>query len=255
MNEAEDIKELLADKYGSKIAITITTSTDTPLQFALKEKARTVDYAVSINKRYGLILIWNIAFRRKNGCEKKVLTYSKCWSHIEITQGRIVSEQKYFTVGSSQKRIIEYVLIMNFDTFYSVEDDLFDILGVRSIEDIEESVERTRSYVGRWNRDQTFRQRILERYANRCAICRCEAEEILEAAHIQGFALTGNNDVENGICLCANHHKMFDRDLIKINFENRELYEVNDIVKKMAWYRVFMEKYNGKILEPITQAR
>ena len=97
-----------------------------------------------------------------------------------------------------------------------------------------------------YNRDAKFRKKVLKRYKNQCAICRCNEVKILEAAHIKPVYENGSDNPENGICLCRNHHKMFDSDLIKINFQKNELSFIEDSVKQMPWYK---EKYNGKLLK------
>ena len=62
-----------------------------------------------------------------------------------------------------------------------------------------------------------FRTNVLQAYRNQCSICRFRHDELLEAAHIipdredQGIPV-----VPNGISLCTNHHRAFDRYLIGI---------------------------------------
>ena len=71
----------------------------------------------------------------------------------------------------------------------------------------------------------------------------------MEAAHIKAVNGNGRDVPENGICLCRNHHKMFDSNLIKINFDTLELCFVDDKIKQMAWYNEFITKYNGKLIK------
>ena len=73
----------------------------------------------------------------------------------------------------------------------------------------------------------------------------------MEATHIKAVNENGMDVPENGICLCRNHHKMFDSDLIKINFDTQELSFVDSKVKQMAWYNEFIIKYNGKLIKKI----
>lgn len=76
-------------------------------------------------------------------------------------------------------------------------------------------------------RDASFRQAVLEAYDYHCAICQCDIRELLQAAHLHGHevAYTGLNEdrAENGICLCANHHLMYDSDLIDLDLEKAEV--------------------------------
>jgi putative restriction endonuclease len=63
----------------------------------------------------------------------------------------------------------------------------------------------------------TFRQRVLEAYQHRCAICRLRHAELLEAAHIVPDGdPRGEPVVPNGLALCALHHTAFDRHIFGI---------------------------------------
>lgn len=67
-------------------------------------------------------------------------------------------------------------------------------------------------------RDVSFRERILNVYNDRCAICGIQMD-ILEACHIIPVEDNGTDEIINGIALCPNHHKTFDSGLIWINEE------------------------------------
>jgi putative restriction endonuclease len=81
--------------------------------------------------------------------------------------------------------------------------------------------EARREYVTRVTRQrlhqQSFRQRVLRAYQERCAICRLRHDELLEAAHIlpDGHP-RGEPVVPNGLALCALHHAAFDRHVLGI---------------------------------------
>ena len=62
-----------------------------------------------------------------------------------------------------------------------------------------------------------FRKKILGAYSNRCCFCDLQLN-ITEAAHILPVSEKGSSDeVINGICLCPNHHKVYDNGLLYIN--------------------------------------
>ncbi|HZS32402.1 MAG TPA: HNH endonuclease [Methylomirabilota bacterium] len=64
---------------------------------------------------------------------------------------------------------------------------------------------------------QTFRQRVLRAYQERCAICRLRRVELLEAAHILPDGdPRGEPVVPNGVALCTLHHAAFDRYILGI---------------------------------------
>jgi putative restriction endonuclease len=65
-----------------------------------------------------------------------------------------------------------------------------------------------------------FRKALLEVYENKCAFCRISISEILDAAHIVPWSECNEDEkinINNGILLCSNHHKMFDMGLIIID--------------------------------------
>ena len=63
----------------------------------------------------------------------------------------------------------------------------------------------------------SFRERVLRAYKERCALCRLHHPELLEAAHIVPDNEPGGDPVvPNGISLCRLHHGAFDRYFIGI---------------------------------------
>ena len=64
-----------------------------------------------------------------------------------------------------------------------------------------------------------FRREVLSAYQNLCAISSTGLKEVLEAAHIQQYISEESNNIQNGICLRADLHKMLDNGLLSINSE------------------------------------
>lgn len=58
---------------------------------------------------------------------------------------------------------------------------------------------------------EKFREMVLNNYYNKCAVCKIDDPKLLQAAHIRnvGHRKTAG-DLDNGICLCVLHHRMFD---------------------------------------------
>ena len=54
-------------------------------------------------------------------------------------------------------------------------------------------------------------------YNNKCVITGINDEYALEAAHIESYINEKSNHIKNGICLRADIHKLFDKNLIGIN--------------------------------------
>jgi putative restriction endonuclease len=68
-------------------------------------------------------------------------------------------------------------------------------------------------------RDPAFKHIVLEAYEYQCAICGYDAQLRscplgLDAAHIRWFAFGGPDTPDNGLALCAVHHRAFDRGAI-----------------------------------------
>lgn len=88
-------------------------------------------------------------------------------------------------------------------------------------EDIIEKLNIT-EYMGKpHKRDPDFRNNVLTAYGYKCAICgfdcRLGHSSIgIEAAHIKWHQNYGPSTIDNGIALCALHHRAFDRGVFSI---------------------------------------
>jgi putative restriction endonuclease len=80
----------------------------------------------------------------------------------------------------------------------------------------------------RRRRDRRMRDAVLTAYEYQCAFCgydgRIGAVPVgLEAAHVRWWAFDGPDDVDNGLCLCALHHKLFDKGVLGVGDGHRIL--------------------------------
>jgi len=93
----------------------------------------------------------------------------------------------------------------------TLHSDILTAVGLDlSIPTVEISTTRT---VAR--RDPSFRERVLRAYEYRCCVCGFDLRignitAGLEAAHIKWFQAKGPDVEQNGLALCALHHKVFD---------------------------------------------
>jgi putative restriction endonuclease len=72
-------------------------------------------------------------------------------------------------------------------------------------------------------RDAQFRRRVLNAYGHRCAMCGSQLR-LLDAAHVLPVDQPGStDDTDNGVALCALHHRAYDRALVAFN-PNYELH-------------------------------
>jgi putative restriction endonuclease len=78
--------------------------------------------------------------------------------------------------------------------------------------DLDQNVERQRTRITatRLARDGAFSAKVRKEYGYACAACAIQLE-IVEGAHIIPVRESGSSDeVWNGVCLCPNHHGLFD---------------------------------------------
>lgn len=66
-----------------------------------------------------------------------------------------------------------------------------------------------------------FRERVLNAYETRCAVCRLPFADLLDAAHIKPDREGGPARVSNGMALCRIHHGAYDTDILGISPEYR----------------------------------
>ena len=67
---------------------------------------------------------------------------------------------------------------------------------------------------------EAFRDRLIKKYGQKCLLCEITNKEMLIASHIRRAVdedIYGKADYNNGLLLCANHDKLFDRHLISFN--------------------------------------
>ncbi|MGY4978295.1 phosphorothioated DNA-binding restriction endonuclease [Streptomyces sp. 900105755] len=80
----------------------------------------------------------------------------------------------------------------------------------------------------RRQRDRRMRELVLTAYEYQCAFCGYDgmigaAPVGLEAAHVRWWAFDGPDEVDNGLCLCSLHHKLFDKSVLGIGDGHRIL--------------------------------
>ena len=91
--------------------------------------------------------------------------------------------------------------------------------GVRMNAEAEEAARKK-------GRSARFAVQVVSRYKFTCALtglCCLTADggAIVDAAHIEPFAETQNDDIENGLALCKNAHWMFDEGLWSVRGDGR----------------------------------
>ena len=241
------IKTRLSRSYGSIVAVRNGTSDD--YSFNIQNKANEADIVIYLHYKNRIAIVWNNEYRRRMGCRTHCFNWEQKINTERLIDGFIDVGYRQFRVDKDL--VSETVLIMCFDTLLKNMYNLHEL--VQSVDfDSEKAndteITRGRTTVSQWNRDKEFRRKVLAAYGKQCAVCCCAEEKLLQAAHIKAVADGGSDDVCNGICLCANHHRMLDEKLIRIDFKNLRLNYVADTVKAMPWYDVFVAN-GGKLIQ------
>ncbi|WP_447042080.1 phosphorothioated DNA-binding restriction endonuclease [Streptomyces sp. DSM 118878] len=109
-------------------------------------------------------------------------------------------------------RIARVLLDLNFPP--SLHGELCEAVGLEP-----EEAETGLLSAARRQRDRRMREMVLTAYEYQCAFCgydgRIGAAPVgLEAAHVRWWAFDGPDVVENGLCLCSLHHKLFDKGVL-----------------------------------------
>lgn len=95
-----------------------------------------------------------------------------------------------------------------------------------------------------------FRVRVLDAYAETCAVCRLRHWELLDAAHIlPDKHPLGEPVVPNGLALCKLHHAAFDADILGVRPDLRV--EVRDDVLRETdgpMLKIGLQGFDGRII-------
>lgn len=233
-----------------------------------EERKSCATYVIKFFPRKQVCLIWNYKRHRDKhrecGAALESLSIGRTWDGIQTGSDAFYPKYKHlgnkkgpnglwfgekvYVVGSYHlgKFFEQYQAFMEINS----QDEEF------SADLIDDSIWHTESEREKYSslkfrRDAQFRTNVLHAYGNMCAICRCSVVELLEAAHERNYDVprTSVDDPKHGICLCANHHLMYDRKLIDIDMLSLEIKVHSEEIKKMPWYSVFLEEYAGKIIQ------
>jgi predicted restriction endonuclease len=90
-----------------------------------------------------------------------------------------------------------------------------------------------------------FRNQVLREYSNRCAISGVTSTQALEVAHIVPYYGPESDDVQNAIPLRVDLHRLFDRGLLRIDYnESSKSYKIS----VHHFISPDYEEYDGKSL-------
>jgi len=99
------------------------------------------------------------------------------------------------------------------------------------------------------NQQTNFKTRILENFYHRCAVTGQKIGALLQACHIEDYALGGNMSTDNGILLSADCHRLFDENLmgiepekLTVHFKVRCIYSSMFEGKRIYPHRLALDK-------------
>lgn len=79
--------------------------------------------------------------------------------------------------------------------------------------------ERRKVMSARLHRDSAFSRRVAAEFGSSCAVCSFQLS-VTEGAHIiPVHDDRSTDDIWNGVCLCANHHRLYDNRILRITGE------------------------------------
>jgi putative restriction endonuclease len=196
---------------------------------------------------------WQLNFRDTfDGLRPK--TINKLKKGVEYA---IIDEELFYLIKNpySRRQLIDTLIQV---WFLSAAKELNDILSINQVfqesaqEEVnlnnQEGIVKPRFYLRRSAvRDALFRKAIVYLYNYRCSVCGLKVihsltQSIVDGAHIKPFAEFYDNQVNNGISLCKNHHWAFDQGLFSIdkNYKilvAREFIEESPNNKPLAHFR------------------
>lgn len=120
---------------------------------------------------------------------------------------------------------------------------------------LETGLELDKSYSDKKIRDPKFRREVMQAYQYRCAVCNFDVRMgsrtiCLEAAHIKWHSAGGPDSINNGICLCTLHHKLFDLGAFTFN-TSRQLM-VSERAVGTDGFKEWLGRFHGEeVTKPI----
>lgn len=106
----------------------------------------------------------------------------------------------------------------------------------------------------RRRRSPTFRREVLMAYEYQCAFCGYDGtlgrvSAGLDAAHVRWWAMDGPDTIDNGVCLCALHHKLFDMGVLGVT-EDWRISVSSNFVGRSATARAHVLSLAGQSATP-----
>lgn len=254
-------KEIIEEIFGDGV-FTVCKARDknAEIQYEISnENNRNCHYAIKYYPDKEIFVVWDLDLHKKLGASWNLSVNTETIEQINLPYG---IKACYKTIWSSDgQRYYEKVLFVHMSRFEEFIDNYefwmrFNKFDEEFPNDLKNDgyntdIQRKRYSTSRPKRAADFRDKVLRSYGSQCAICRCGIKEVLQAAHERGYEVwrTVDDNYRHGICLCANHHLMYERELIDIDLKNLTINYNNETLKEMICFKNFNEEYAGKIIK------
>ncbi|HHY70621.1 MAG TPA: hypothetical protein GX519_02980, partial [Thermoanaerobacterales bacterium] len=154
-----------------------------------------------------------------------------------------INDYDYFTFKSSKrwayecrKRLLERGNLSSYihevNKFLGISNDEQKTLKSKKNND---TINKIKKVINVYDRNATISDNIKYLYSDCCQVCgkRLDigSKFYSEVHHIHPLYLNGPDVPENMICLCPNHHILFDRGAITINLEDKTIVHINGTVE------------------------
>lgn len=245
-NDIEIVKRLIPSQY-------YCLGKSDNFKFTTRYPFTCEQIVISYSELYNLFVIWNAIIHRDYFTGKShtldVGKHRHFIRHIPNDNNNSIRRLTKRLTGEGKNTITEAFFVVGKDALYDFCDNYLDyFLNTDNMllenNSKNETIIREYEETRRKKRDLHFREKILKKYHSTCIICGCKEPNILEAAHIISVVNGGSDDMSNGYCLCANHHRLFDSCKLTINqgthtFSCRNTSETDSLWHKEAEKRKF----------------
>ncbi|MFE6049320.1 phosphorothioated DNA-binding restriction endonuclease [Kitasatospora sp. NPDC056446] len=149
-------------------------------------------------------------------------------------------------------RMARVLLDTHFPT--SLHADLCEAVGL-DLEQAETGAVPGADAAARRQRDRRMRELVLTAYEFQCAFCGYDgtlgASTVgLEAAHVRWWSHDGPDEVDNGLCLCSLHHKLFDKGVLGLAQNHRILVSDRFVGRSEASRRHVLDLADRPVIGP-----
>lgn len=167
----------------------------------------------------------------------KGLSFKSVQSEADVQHIASLMPKTVFTPAHLKdvRCLIRYYLKFILSRGIVVEQEIADSEGAFAPSSAAEARSRVLRSIALRRGQRQFRNNLLTAYGGRCCVTRTNAEDVLEAAHIQPYAAAGANSIKNGLLLRSDIHILFDLRLLSINPRFRTVF-CDKVIRSISAY-------------------